>query len=146
MSACVSAVSRLVQEGYQVTLVDIDGSPLGEPIDGGDTTGVELLAIALATVTARRDLPTEALARLVSGTSTGPLVLVTGAIDDADAAALAPVPHHSSLPVLLSVSAHQSVLAHAAETGWRVAAIPPDADLAAAWNGVVDRRGTHVGA
>ncbi len=146
VSACVSAVSRLVQEGYQVTLVDIDGSPLGEPIDGGDTTGVELLAIALATVTARRDLPTEALARLVSGTSTGPLVLVTGAIDDADAAALAPVPHHSSLPVLLSVSAHQSVLAHAAETGWRVAAIPPDADLAAAWNGVVDRRGTRVGA
>jgi hypothetical protein len=81
---------------------------------------------------------------------TGPLVLVTGRFDAADADLLAPLPHHSALPVLLAVGsdsagAQHDALARAAATGWRVASIPPDADLAAAWTGVVDRGGRRVG-
>ncbi|MGB4780240.1 DUF58 domain-containing protein [Microbacterium sp.] len=146
VSACVSAASRLVQEGYVVSVLDVDGTLLHDPIEGGDATGVELLAIGFATVTARRDAPVESLVAALAGATTGPLVLVTGAIDEADAAALAAVPHHSSLPVLMSVSATRPALVRAAETGWRVASIPPGVDLSVAWSSVVDRGGSRVGA
>jgi hypothetical protein len=48
------------------------------------------------------------------------------------------------MPVLLAVAAHPEALAHAAGSGWRTAAVPPDADLGAAWISVADRGGRRV--
>ncbi|QOC27420.1 DUF58 domain-containing protein [Microbacterium sp. PAMC21962] len=145
VSACLSATALLVREGYLVTVIDADGAVLADPIEGGDGGGVEQLAIALATVTARRDLPLDALVRLFTGISAGPVVLVTGAIDDADAAALAALPHHSTLPVLLTVAVSEAARARAVDTGWRLGVIAPGADLASAWSDAVAATSTPGG-
>lgn len=134
VSACLSATAVLVREGYLVTVIDADGAVLCDPIEGGDTAGVEHLAIALATVTTRRDLPLDALVRLFTGVSAGPVVLVTGEIDEDDVAVLAPLPHHSSLPILLAAAAAPATRAHATETGWRTAVVGAHDDLAGAWD------------
>ncbi|MCR2828618.1 DUF58 domain-containing protein, partial [Microbacterium sp. zg.Y909] len=62
----------------------------------------------------------------------------------ADAAALAPVAHHSSLPLLFAVSPVDDALPRAAAHGWRVASIPAGADLVPAWQQAVEREAGHV--
>lgn len=144
VTACVSVAARLVREGYRVAVIDVDGTEIVEPVDGGDSSGIDQLLTSFATVTARRNSQTEQLVRLFAGVQTGPLVLVTGRIEDEDVDLLAPLPHHSAMPVLLAVAPQHDALGRAAASGWRTAAIPPDADLAAAWSGVVDRGGSRV--
>ena len=145
VTACVSVAARLVREGYRVTVIDIDGTEIVEPVDGGDNAGVDRMLTSFATVTAQRNTHPEQLVRLFTGVQTGPLVLITGRIDDADAGVLAPLPHHSAMPVLLAVAPQHDALARAEATGWRVASIPPDSDLGAAWITVSDRGGRRVG-
>jgi len=137
VSACLSATALLVREGYLVTVIDADGAVLSDPIDGGDSAGIERLALALATVTARRDLHLDALVRLFTGISAGPVLLVTGTLDDADAETLAPLPHHITLPLLLAAGGSNDALARAAASGWRIGMITPGADLATAWSDAV---------
>ncbi len=144
VSACVSVATRLVQEGYVVSVLDADGTPIADPIDGGDITGAAQLAIDLATITAHRGHSPEALVALLAGTTTGPLVFVTGAIAEPDAAALTRLAAHSALPVLLAVTPRGNALAYAESAGWRVAAIPPGADLAAAWDSILDHGAARV--
>jgi len=67
-----------------------------------------------------------------------------GQFDAADAALLGPVAHHSSLPLLFAVAPVGDALSRAAASGWHVAAIPPDADLALAWQSAVERGVGHV--
>jgi uncharacterized protein (DUF58 family) len=144
VSACISVVARLVHDGYAVELIDSDGTSLADPIDGGDIAEVESLASSLATVTARRDDHLTRLPRLFAGMMTGPVVVVTGRFDARDADALAPLVHHSALPVLLAVSPSGDALDRAAEFGWRAAAIDPDADLVGAWSRAADRGVSNV--
>lgn len=144
VSACVSAAARLVQEGYLVSVLDADGTLLAEPLEGGDAAAALELAIDFATVTARHDRHDDTLMGIFSDASTGPLVYVTGTLTMADAEALAPLTRHSTLPVLLAVAPHEDALARSAAAGWRVAAIPPDADLAAAWAAAVERGARRV--
>jgi len=145
VSACVSAAARLVHEGYVVHVIDADGNELSERVDAGDASGLERLAADFATVRAHHDVPLSRLVHRFVGVLTGPLVLVTGALEDADADLLAPLAHHSSLPVLLAVTPDTDVLTGAAAAGWRTGAIGPGWDLAAAWNAAVDRGVSHVG-
>jgi len=139
VSACLSAAALLVREGYAVSVIDGDGGALGEAIDGGDATGIERLAIDLARVKARREGTLGGLVGLFAGGATGPMVIVAGSIGEADASALDPLVHHTSLPMLLTVAASPGALRHAAETGWRVGEIGGGADLALTWNTAVDR-------
>ncbi|MBN9177900.1 MAG: DUF58 domain-containing protein [Microbacterium sp.] len=147
--ACVSIAARLVQEGYLVTVVDFDGTPLSDPLDGGDAAGIEQLAIDLAPVTARRDGSTEDLAALlaapVSEGATGPLIVIGGALTSSDAAALAPLAHRSAMPVLFAMMPSRDALADAAAAGWRVAAIATEDDLVDAWTDVAERGAHRVG-
>lgn len=133
VSACVSAVARLVREGYTVEVVDIDGTELADPIEAGDLVAVEALTVAFATVTARREGDPADLVRLCAGATLGPLVLVTGALTRADVATLAPVVPHTALPVLLVVSADADVLDDAARSGWRTLGMEPDDDPVTLW-------------
>ncbi|KRA24193.1 hypothetical protein ASD65_06985 [Microbacterium sp. Root61] len=144
VSACVSVVSRLVHDGYTVEIIDSDGTALAEPIEGGDVTEVEALTVQLATLTARRDDHLTRLPHLFTSLMTGPVVIITGRFDPRDADALAPVVHHSALPVLLAASASGDALDRAADDGWRTAAIDADVDLAAAWATAVDRGVSHA--
>lgn len=148
VSACISVVARLVHDGYAVELIDSDGTTLADPIDGGGAVDgsleVEALAAHLATLTARRDDHLAKLPRLFAGVMTGPVVVITGRFDARDADALAPLVHHSALPMLLAVSPSGDALDRAAEFGWRAASIDPEADLVAAWSGAADRGVSNV--
>lgn len=145
ISAAVSAVARLVHEGYDVTILDGAGRALAETIDSGDGGAVESLAIALATTLATRDALSE-LAGLFAGSMTGPVVLVTGSLTPADVAAIAPIASHSTFPVLLAVGPRSASLDAAEAGGWRVGVAEHDADLALAWARATDRGTGHVGA
>lgn len=144
VTACVSVAAQLVHEGYHVSVVDVDGTEIVEAIDGGDRPGIRHMLTSFATVTATQASDPEALARAFSGVQTGPLVLVTGPLEQGDVDLLAPLPHHSALPVLVSVASQVAspqgdILARAANTGWRVVAAAPGEDLAAAWGAASER-------
>ncbi|WP_169580993.1 MULTISPECIES: DUF58 domain-containing protein [Microbacterium] len=144
VSACVSAVARLVHDGYAVEVLDSDGTVLADRIDGGDMAEVDAMLTHFATLTARRDDSLGRLARLFAGTMTGPVIVVVGRFDASDASAIAAVPHHSTLPMLFAVSPVADALDRAADHGWRVGAIDPDGDFAAAWGNAVGRGLSHV--
>jgi uncharacterized protein (DUF58 family) len=144
VSACVSVVARLVQDGYAVEVIDSDGTALADSIEGGDVSEVELLVRQLATVTTRRDDHLPRLPQLFAGAVAGPVIVITGRFDEEDAAALAPMVMHCALPVLLAVSPLGDGLAIAARSGWHVATIRLDDDLAGGWAEVADRRAHHV--
>lgn len=144
VSACVSIVARLVHDGYSVEVIDSDGLPLTEPIEGGDSAEVEAMTTHFATLTARRDDHLTHLSSLFAGTMTGPIVVITGRFDPRDADALAPLVHHSTLPILLAAAASGDALDRASDDGWRTATIDPDADLAVAWATAADRGVSHV--
>ncbi|MDW4571559.1 DUF58 domain-containing protein [Microbacterium sp. M3] len=150
VTACVSAVARLVRDGYAVEVIDTEGTSLfgsgdlTERIEGGDLADVERMLVQFATVTARRDDALPRLPRLFAGVSTGPVVLIVGRLDPADAAAIGPIAHHSTLPVLLSAAPVGDALEIAADHGWHVAAIDPERDLALAWANAVGRGVHHV--
>lgn len=146
VSAAISVVARLAHEGFTVHLLDVDGAELGDRVEAHDLAGVEVLAADLATTVARRDLPLEPLVRRFQATMTGPLVLVTGRIDEADAEVLAPLAAHSALPVLLAVAPQHHALERAARAGWRAAVVQPDGDLAASWAAAVERGASRVDA
>ncbi|WP_438353976.1 DUF58 domain-containing protein [Microbacterium sp. CJ88] len=144
VSACVSVTARLVQDGYAVDVIDSDGTALAEPIDGGESAEVDDLTRHLATVTTRRDDHLPRLPHLFTGGLTGPVVVITGRFDEEDAVALAPLVHHSVLPVLLAVSPIEDGLTRATQAGWRAAAIRLDDDLGASWATVADRGANRV--
>ena len=150
VSACVSVVTRLVHDGYAVEVLDSDGSPLHgsgglvERIDGGDMTEVEAMLVQFATVTARRDDSLPNLGRLFAGVSTGPVVVIVGRLDPADADAIGPVAHHSTLPLILAAAPVGDALERAADHGWNVATIDPDRDLGLTWVNAVGRGVQHV--
>ncbi|WP_375385624.1 DUF58 domain-containing protein [uncultured Microbacterium sp.] len=144
VSACISVVSRLVSDGYMVELIDSDGTALSDPIDGGDISSVEAVASHLATMTTRRGDNLPQLPLLFAGLMTGPVVVVTGRFELADAEALAPLVHHSALPIVLAAAGGGDALDRAADLGWRAASIGPDLDLASAWSGAADRGVSNV--
>lgn len=144
LSACVSAIARLVHEGYAVDLLDTDGTPLWEPIDGNDTAEVDAMAAQFATLVARHEDHLRHVPALFGGSLTGPLVLIAGRIDPQDVEVLAAVPHHSALPILLAVDASSEALERAEASGWHAVAIGPGIDLDRAWAGVADRGASHA--
>jgi len=113
-------------------------------IDGGDMMSVDGLLVQFATMTARRDDDLPRLPRLFAGISTGPIVLIVGRFDPSDAAAVGPVAHHSTLPVLLAAAPVAGALDLAADHGWHVAAIDAERDLAPAWANAIGRGAHHV--
>jgi uncharacterized protein (DUF58 family) len=133
VSACVSVVSRLVRDGYGVSVLDTDGTPLAERIDGGDTTALEDLTSTFAVLTARRDDHLAHLPRLFAGVMTGPVVVITGRLDPGDVDAIAPVVHHSTFAVLFAASPRSGALDRAGEAGWHAVPLEADADLVQAW-------------
>ena len=144
VSACVSAVSRLVHDGYAVEVLDSDGAVLVERIDGGDMVEVEAMVIHFATMTARRDDSLARLPRVFAGVTTGPVILIVGRFDPADVEFVAPVAHHSTLPLLLAIAPVGDALDRAADSGWHVGTVDPDADLAVVWGGAVGRGVSNV--
>ena len=142
VSACASALARLVRDGFSVTLIDADGTTLCAPVDAADAVGIEQAMLALAQL---RAVPFErpaSLAELFAGRMTGPLIVVTGHLDESDAAALAPIAHRSSFPILLAATPRDE--AFAAAIGWHASRIGADIDLAEAWESATAEKVGHV--
>lgn len=147
VSTVLSAAARFVREGYSVAVIDVDGTELVEGIEGGDTAAIEAMATGFATLTARRDGALTELAALFAGSTLGPVVVVTGEVSPADAASLAPIVSHSSMPVLFTLTGAGDALRVAREGGWRVHRLEPEDEIERLWSGVTGAEGirSHAG-
>ncbi|MDF2579893.1 MAG: hypothetical protein K0S49_1472 [Microbacterium sp.] len=139
VTAAVSAVARLTREGYDVTVIDAEGHPLGAPVPAGDTLAVEQLALDLATLVTGSDDRLAGLPRLFAGTVAGPVVVVSARVTTADADALAPLVAHSALPVLLAADSSDEAIARASGAGWRAAVLSAEGDLTETWRAATER-------
>ncbi len=143
LSTCVSVVLRFARDGYQVDVIDTDGTPICEPLAGSVAPeDVERMMLRFASLTTRRHDTLPGLAQRYAGAQAGPLVVITGILRLQDSDSLAPLAHHSALPILLTAAPGADALERAAQAGWRTARIGPDTDLAAVWSEVADH-GAH---
>ncbi|MDQ1084786.1 MULTISPECIES: DUF58 domain-containing protein [Microbacterium] len=133
VTACVSAVARLVHEGYTVDVVDSDGTLLIDTVEGGDDGEARAAAAEFATLRGRADDSARRVVPASAAALAGPVVVITGALETDDRIALGGVAHHSALPVLLVVS-EDADLSALRTGGWRVAVLRPGGDIAAAWD------------
>lgn len=127
VSLCASVAMHLVQEGYGVDVLDSAGTALGTL--RGHEEDREGLLVALAMVAPRgasRDVAT-----LIGGTPPGPLVYITGNLDEEDADALRPAGAAAAMLFATGLGAGAEEVA--ARRGWRVALL--GADVAEAWAG-----------
>lgn len=137
VSMCASVAVHLVQEGYGVDVIDSSGTLLGTL--RGHEDDRDGLLVALALVGPRGDA--RDIMTLVGGTPPGPLVYITGEIDEEDAALLRP--SGAAAPMLFATAPHRGAAAAAEQHGWRFARLGDD--VAEAWEDVLpDRIGGPV--
>ncbi|WP_298865724.1 DUF58 domain-containing protein [uncultured Microbacterium sp.] len=131
VSLCASAALRLAQDGYSVDVVDAAGNPLGA-LRGHEEDREDML-IALATVEPRGEA--HDIRSVVGSTAPGPLILITGVLDDEDAEKLSTA--GAAAPLLFAASASAEALASVRSHGWHPSVLPTGttdpAELAAAW-------------
>ncbi|MEJ1090086.1 DUF58 domain-containing protein [Microbacterium istanbulense] len=128
VSLCASAALRLMQDGYSVDVVDAGGTLLGA-LRGHEDDRDSLLA-ALATVAPRgeaRDIRT-----IVGGTPPGPLVFITGRLDEEAAGRLSTA--GAAAPLLFAVDPAPGAIAAATRRGWHAATLDPAGDPAEIWH------------
>ena len=132
VSLCASAAVHLATEGYSVDVIDSAGTLLGAL--RGHEDDRDGLLVALAMVTPRGD--SRDLATLIGGTPPGPLVYITGSIDEEDGALLRP--SGAAAPMLFSTDLLPGALEATARHGWTVVAL--GSDIADAWEDAVAAR------
>jgi uncharacterized protein (DUF58 family) len=132
VSLCASVAIHLMQEGYGVDVVDSAGNPLGTLRGHEDDRDGMLVALALVSPRGEaRDLTT-----LVGGTPPGPLVYITGSLDEEEAARLRPA--GAAAPLLFATDLQAGAAEAAAQHGWRTAELGDD--VAAAWEDALPER------
>ncbi|MBO0979913.1 DUF58 domain-containing protein [Microbacterium sp. SD291] len=132
VSLCASAAVHLMQEGYGVDVMDSAGNALGTL--RGHEDDRDGLLVALALVTPRggsRDLTS-----LIGGTPPGPLVYITGRLDEEDATLLRP--SGAAAPMLFTTDAQEGAAEAAAQHGWRMVVLGDD--VAEAWEDALPER------
>ena len=132
VSLCASTAVHLSSEGYSVDVIDSAGTLLGTL--RGHEDDRDGLLVALAMVAPRGD--SRDLATLIGGTPPGPLVYITGSLDEEDAALLRP--SGAAAPMLFSTELLDGAAEAAAQHGWTVAPLGPD--VAGAWEDAVSAR------
>lgn len=140
VAACASIALHLAHEGYSVDVRDSAGAMLGAL--RGQEDERDTLLVTLAMVGPQGEgVPPPAL---FDGAPPGPLVMITGKFDEADAAAL----RHggAAAPVLLVTGPEPGTIEAAGAAGWSAA--PLSDDIAAAWEDALSENvapgGGHV--
>ena len=133
VSTCASVLVRLLRDGYAVTVIDSDGTELIERLDAAAPGDLREAIRSLASIAARRDDHLTELGRTLVGSMLGPLVVITGRIDESDVATLATLARQSALPLLFAAAAGPGALERARAGGWRTGSIAPGMDLAQTW-------------
>lgn len=132
VSLCASAALHLAAEGYSVDVLDSAGTLLGALRGHEDDRDGLLVALAMVTPRGeRRDL-----VALLGGTPPGPLVYVTGRLDEEDAALLRPA--GAAAPLLFSTDPLPGAEEAARQHGWTVARL--GTDVAEAWDDALSAR------
>jgi len=122
VTACASIAVHLVDQGFAVDVVDATGVPIG--LLRGAEDEREGLLVSLAGTAPRSGERDRGLPASSEGHAVGPLVMITGAIDAADAAAL---PHGGAgTPILIATAPAAGALGAAELMGWRTAALGDD--------------------
>lgn len=140
VSACASVALHLLEEGYSVNVLDSAGTVLGA-LRGHEDDRDDLL-VMLAHVTPQGEA--HSVASLFDNTPPGPLVFITGSLEEEDAALL----RHggAAAPILLASDPQRGAMDAAAERGWSSATLTDD--VAAAWEDALPARmatgGGHV--
>lgn len=137
VSACVSAMARLVHEGYTVDVVDSDGSLLADPVAGGDDVEARATAAGFASLRARPDDGSRRVVPASASALMGPVVVITGALDADDRASLGAVAQRSAFPVLLVVG-EDAELDRLRAAGWRAGTVSAGGDVAAVWDDAIE--------
>ncbi|MFK3678305.1 DUF58 domain-containing protein [Microbacterium sp. NPDC090218] len=132
VSLCASAAVHLASEGYSVDVIDSTGTLLGAL--RGHEDDRDGLLVALAMVTPRGE--SRDLATLIGGTPPGPLVFITGRLDEEDATLLRPA--GAAAPMLFSTELLPGAAEAAAPHGWTVVAL--GSVIADAWEDAVSAR------
>lgn len=137
VSACASAALHLAQDGYSVDVLDSAGGVLG--MLRGHEDDRDGLLVALAMVSPQGE--GREIVSLFDGVPPGPLVLITGRLDEEDAAQL----RHggAAAPILLTTDPQPGAAAAAALLGWTSARL--DDDIAAAWEDALPARSSAGG-
>lgn len=137
VTACASIALHLVLEGYSVDVRDSAGTVLGAL--RGHEDDRESLLVALAMVDPRGE--GREIVTLLDGTPPGPMVMITGRIDEEDAALM----RHggASLPILLATDPMPGAEAAAGALGWSTARL--DDDVAGTWEDALGARATSGG-
>ncbi|WP_047522163.1 DUF58 domain-containing protein [Microbacterium sp. ZOR0019] len=132
VSLCASAAVHLASEGYSVDVIDSAGTLLGAL--RGHEDDRDGLLVALAMVAPRGEA--RDLAALIGGTPPGPLVFITGRLEEEDAARLRPA--GAAAPMLFSTELLPGAAEAATPHGWTVATLGPV--IADAWEDAVSAR------
>lgn len=135
VSLCASAALRLSMDGYTVGVVDSAGAGLG--VLSGHEDDRDDLLVALASVFPGGE--TRELEALLGDAPPGPLIYITGRIDEEDAALLRPT--GAAAPLLFATDPLPGAEDAARAHGWSTAAL--GADIADAWSDAVT---AHSGA
>lgn len=140
VATCASVALHLAQEGYSVDVRDSAGSVLGELRGQEDDRDALLVALAMV----RPQGEGREVVTLYDGVPPGPLIMITGQIDESDASTM----RHggAGAPILLATTPLPGAFAAAASLGWSTARL--DEDVSAAWDDVLSGRvapgGGHV--
>lgn len=122
VTACASIAVHLVDQGFAVDVVDATGVLIGR-LRGAEDERDGLL-VSLAGTSPRSGERDHGLPAAAEGHTVGPLVVITGTIDPADAGSL---PHGGAgSPILLATSTTADALAAAGMQGWATAALGDD--------------------
>jgi uncharacterized protein (DUF58 family) len=122
VTACASIAVHLVDQGFAVDVVDATGVLIGR-LRGAEDERDGLLVVLAGTSprTAERD---HGLPAAAEGHTVGPLVVITGTIDAADAGSL---PHGGAgTPILLATAPAAGALSAAGNHGWHTAILGDD--------------------
>ena len=139
VATTVSAVAQLSHDGYTVSVLESDGTPLHEPIEPGEKALLDAFAADCATIVAGTGHNIHDLPRAFARVGSGPIVIITGTLSEADVAALAPIGAHTTLPILLATDASPDAFDRAAELGWRVQAIRVGPEMPGWWDDARDQ-------
>lgn len=136
VSAAASIAVHLLADGFDLSLVEVDGSMVSPHRTGAGRESVVLERLTDLKLRRTRTL-TDALATCGRGAEGQLLVAVLGRVDPVDAAALAGATRHGRACWALLVADDPELVLDQAESvraaGWRCVAATPDTPVAAVW-------------
>lgn len=128
VTLCVSAAWSLARDGYSVSVMDTDGTPIALVESHEDMAD---LLVTFASVAPRGEDTLHRMSTGVANWSAAPVILIAGRLTGDDVAALGAVAAQASRAVMLAADPQGDAIDRAERAGWHAARL--DTDVEAAW-------------